>query len=758
MNTVQIDPRPPVRTTEPAPPARLPTGRLGRFGVLVAERPKATLVLFVLALALFGTLGAGLFPNLQTQGFDVPGSESDRAATVLSDEFDVRDPVLVVALELPAGIDDPAGSAAAAGLVDDLASVEGVDTVVSYWTSGRPPALRGSDGRTGSVLVGASSTDAAERADVGTEAQAVVDRAVAEDPELVAYVSGEAAVGNALNETITADLARAEAIAVPLTFVLLLVVFGSLVSAGLPFLVAAGSVLGSFFLVWVVSLTTDVSVFALNLITGLGLGLGIDYALLVVNRFREELRDSGPAPGREVVRAAVARTVATAGRTVLFSAATVFVVLGAMSFFQQYFLRSFGYAGMAATAMAALAAVTGLPAALSLLGTRVDRLRVVRRDLTPRDEGAWAAVSRFVMRRPVPVLVVVVGLLGVLAAPALGVSFSQVDARVLPKDHPTAVAAQVLSDRFDGNEGSPVQVVVPAGVDDASMTAYAQELSRLDAVTTVTSAQGVFVDGALVGEDPRAAAFRSGSGAQRLSIVTDVPSVGTEAADVVTAVRGTPAPADGVLAGGASAAFLDSQDAIGARGAWALAWVAVATLVLLFLFTGSVVIAAKAVLVNLVSLSAMLGAVVWVFQDGHLQWLVGDFTVTGSIDTAMAVLVAITAFALSMDYEVFLLSRIVEEHRRGASTSEAVALGLQRSGRIITAAAVLLAVVFATFLTSGVTNIKQLGLGVAFAILLDATVVRGLLVPALMRLLGRANWWTPRPLARLYERFALREA
>ncbi len=756
MNTVQIETRPPAPTIEPAP-RPVPAGRLGRFGVLVAERPKATLVLFVLALALFGTLGAGLFPNLRTQGFDVPGSESDRAATVLSDEFDVRDPVVVVALELPAGVDDPASASAAAALVDDLSSVEGVDSVTSYWSSGRPGALRGSDGLTGSVLVGAASTDAAERADVGTAAESVVDRVVADDPRLVAHVSGEAAVGNALNETITEDLARAEAIAVPVTFVLLLVVFGSLVSAGLPFLVAAGSVLGSFALVWMVSLTTDVSVFALNLITGLGLGLGIDYALLVVNRFREELRDSGPAPGREVVRAAVARTVATAGRTVLFSAATVFVVLGAMTFFQQNFLRSFGYAGMAATAMAALAAVTGLPATLALLGTRVDRLRVLRRDLAPRDEGAWAAVARFVMRRPVPVLVVVLGLLGVLAAPALGVTFSQVDARVLPQDHPTAVAAQVLADRFEGNEGSPVQVVVPDGVDDASMTAYAQDLSRLEDVTTVSSAQGVFVDGARVGEDPRASGFRVDSGAQRLSIVTDVPAVGSEAADVVAAVRTSAAPTTGVLVGGASAGFLDSQDAIASRGAWALAWVALATLVLLFLFTGSVVIAAKAVLVNLVSLSAMLGAVVWVFQDGHLQWLVGDFTVTGSIDTAMAVLVAITAFALSMDYEVFLLSRVVEEHRRGASTSEAVALGLQRSGRIITAAAVLLAVVFATFLTSGVTNIKQLGFGVAVAILLDATVVRGLLVPALMRLLGGANWWAPRPLARLYERFALRE-
>lgn len=755
MNTVQIAERP--APADPGPVATSPAGRLARLGHLVAHRPKATLVLFVLALAVFGGLGARLFPALQSQGFDVPGSESARAAAVLSRDFDVRSPVVVLAVEVPAGVDDPAGAAAVTDLVRDLGSVRGVDRVVSYWTSGRPAALRGTDGRTGEVVVGASSTDATVRAEVGSRVLDAVERADRDAGTWRAHASGEAVVGNALNATITADLARAESIAVPVTFVLLLLVFGSLVSSGLPFVVAAGSVLGSFFLVWLVSTTTDVSVFALNLITGLGLGLGIDYALLVVNRFREELRHAGPSPTTEVVRAAVERTVATAGRTVLFSGATVFVVLGVMTVFRQYFLRSFGYAGMAATAMAVAAALTGLPAALSLLGTRVDRFRVLRRDLAPRDEGAWAAVSRVVMRRPVPVLLATVAVLGTLAAPAAGVVFSQVDARVLPPDHPVAVADHVLSTRFVGNEGSPLHVVVPPGAAAPATATYAGELSRIEHVTSVTSSAGVFTDGRRVADAPPTERLTAGSGAQRLVVVTDVPAVGTQGSAVVTAVRAAPAPVDGILVGGSAAAFTDSQDAIGERGIWALGWVALATLVLLFLFTGSVVIALKAVVVNLVSLAAMLGAVVWVFQEGHLTWLVGDFTVTGGIDTAMAVLIAVTAFALSMDYEMFLLSRIVEEHRRGASTTDAVARGLQRSGRIITAAAVLLAVVFATFVTSGVTNIKQLGFGVALAILLDATLVRGLLVPALMRLMGRANWWSPAPLARLHARFALRE-
>ena len=670
VNTVQIaprgtDPRRPADRATPAP--SLPNGRMARFGTLVANRPRATLALFVLALVVAGGLGSQLFPRLQTQGFGVGSSESARAADELSRTFDVRDPVVVLALELPAGVDDPTAAAAATALVERLGGVAGVDQVVSYWTSGRPAALRGNDGRTGEVLVGASSTDETRRAETGTAVQDLVEAVDAADPALRAHLTGEAPVGNALNDTITGDLARAESIAVPLTFVLLLLVFGSLVSAGLPFVVAAGSVLGSFLLVWLVSLTTDVSVFGLNLITGLGLGLGIDYALLVVNRFREELALAGAAPAQDAVRAAVARTVATAGRTVVFSGATVFVVLGAMTFFQQYFLRSFGYAGMAATLTAVLAALTGLPAALSLLGTRVDRFRVLRRDLTPRDEGVWSTISRFVMRRPVPVLVATLAVLGTLAAPALGVSFSQVDARVLPADAPAAVASRVIEERFTGNQGAPVEVVLPPGADDAATAQYAERLSRIEHVTSVTSAQGVFVDGQQAGADPRAATMRVTSGAQRLTLVADVPAVGEEGSQLVEQVRATAAPVGDVLVGGAAARFRDGQAAIGSRGVLALAWVALATLVLLFLFTGSVVIALKAVLLNLLSLAAMLGAVVWVFQEGHAHWLVGGFTETGTVDTAMAVLIAITAFALSMDYEVFLLSRIVEEHRRGAS-------------------------------------------------------------------------------------------
>ncbi|MEO3937714.1 MMPL family transporter [Dermatophilaceae bacterium Soc4.6] len=743
--------------TSPSPSTTVaPPGRLERFGALVARRPRAVLALFLAALAVAGVLGAGLFPRLQSAGFDDADAESGRASTVLGARFHVHQPILVLAVDTPAGVDSAAGSAAATALVREVGRSSGVTDVTSYWTSGRPGALRSTDGRMGEVVVGVGAADDTTRAEVGARVTALVEQLDARDPLLTVAIGGAEAVNQAINDSITGDLARAESIAIPLTFVLLLLVFGSLVSAGLPLVVALGSIVGSFFLVWVISLTTDVSIFALNLITGLGLGLGIDYALLVVTRFREELALVDD-PSRDGVRAAVARTVATAGRTVIFSGATVTVVLASMMFFRQYFLRSFGYAGVAATAMAVLAAITALPAALSLLGTRIDRLRVRGRDLAPRDDGAWARVAGAVMRRPVPVLFAVITLLGVLASPVLGVSFTQTDQRALPADHPVAVTSATLATRFAGQQGSPVDVVLPGMASRATdVRQYAETLSRLPHVVTVTTPTDVVASGAVVAPNPDPRSWAAGPDA-RLAVVSDVEPVTNAGRDLVASIRSTAPPVPDRLVGGTAAQFTDSQSAIADRGRWALAWIALATLVLLFLFTGSVLIPVKAVLLNVLSLTATLGVLVWVFQEGHLQWLVGDFTVTGGVDTSMAVLVAVTAFALSMDYEVFLIARIAEEHHRGSDTQRSVTLGLQRSGRIITAAAVLLAVVFATFVTSGVTNIKQLGFGVAFAILLDATVVRGLLVPALMRLLGEANWWAPRWLTRVHGRLGLRE-
>jgi RND superfamily putative drug exporter len=718
-----------------------------RLARLVVRRPRATLVLFVLGLVVAGALGSGVFSRLQASGFDDPGSDSAKAAVQLRDAFRVGDPVAVLAVETRAGLD--AQAAQATDLVRRLQQEPGVRQVISYWTSGHPAALAGTDGRTGQVLVfGDPGAGYVQKTDL---AQHVLDGYGGTRGDLVVHVGGAPAINTAITEQITGDLAKADSIAIPLTMVLLILVFGGLIAAGLPFIVAAGAVVGSFAVLFTVTLATDVSVFALNLVTGLGLGLGIDYALLVVNRFREQL-----AAGDDV-DAAVRRTVTTAGRTVFVSGLTVAITLGSLALFPQYFLRSFAYAGIAVTVLAVTSALFALPAALALLGHRVNRLKVVRGDLAPRDTGLWSALARRVMRAPRLTVLVVGGLLLAVASPALSATFGQVDDRALPKAAPAAVASQILRDRFPGREASPVNVVVPAGASADAVDAYAAALSRVDGVVRVTTPADVVVRGAVVGPNPQPQGWTAGDGARRLALVADVDPRSPQGQALTDAVRAVPAPVAGVLVGGTAAEYADSQAGITDRLPLVLTWIALTTLIVLFLFTGSVVLPFKAIALNVLSLGATLGVIVWVFQDGHLKGIVGDFTVTGTVDTAMTVLIAILAFALSMDYEVFLLSRIKEEHDAGRDTDAAVVLGLQRSGRIITAAAALLAVVFAAFVSSGVTNIKQLGLGVAFAILLDATIVRGLLVPAFMSVLGDLNWWAPAPLRAVHRRIGLSE-
>jgi putative drug exporter of the RND superfamily len=718
-----------------------------RLAHLIVRRRRPILALFVLGLVVAAVLGSGVFSRLQGSGFDDPGSDSAKAAQQLRTDFGVADPVAAIAVVTQHGLD--ADAAAATALVHRVQTEPGVSQVVSYWTSGRPASLAGQDGRTGQVLVfGAANATDVQQYDLAKRLTAAYqgDRGA-----LDVHIAGSGAIGNAINDEITKDLAKAESIAVPLTVVLLILVFGGLVAAGLPFLVAAGAVLGSFATLFVVTLATDVSIFALNLITGLGLGLGIDYALLIVNRFREQL-----AAGDDVDDAVV-RTVASAGRTVFVSGLTVAITLGSLSLFPQYFLRSFAYAGIAVTLLAVLSAVIALPAALALLGSRVNRFKVVRGDLAPRDTGLWASVARRVLRFPLPVLVVVGGLLLALAAPAFGATFSQIDDRALPKDNPVAIASQILRDQFPGREGTPVEVVVPAGVGSAALASYAADLSEVDGIVRVTTPTSVVVHGAVAAANPRSSSFTAPGGSRRLALVADLDPRSPRGQQLTEAVRAVPAPAAGVLVGGVAAQYTDAQSGITSRLPIVLGWIALTTMFVLFLFTGSVVLPIKAIALNVISLGATIGVLTWVFQDGHLKGVVGDFTTTGTVDTSMMVLIAILAFALSMDYEVFLLSRIKEEHDAGSDTEQSVVLGLQRSGRIITAAAALLAVVFAAFVSSGVTNIKQLGLGVAFAILLDATIVRALLVPAFMGILGDANWWAPRPLRRLHDRFGLSE-
>ena len=537
------------------------------------------------------------------------------------------------------------------------------------------------------------------------------------------YVGGFSMFNDAINKKISGDLKLAEAISIPLTFLFLLFVFGGLIASAMPVVVAVSAILGAFLILYLISLVTGVSIFALNLVTGLGMGLGIDYSLLMVNRFREELHAG------KSVEESVAQTVKTAGKTVFFSGVTVMISLASLMFFPQMFLKSFGYAGVSVVAVAILGALIPLPAILALLGKKIDKFVVRRGAITPKEDGRWAHTARFVMRRPVSVVVLSLLILGTLAAPLKDIVFSQVDTRVLPASNKAAIAAQVGLEKFPGEQANPIEIIIPNGTTKmVAINNFVSSLANIPGVVAVGAPE-------TVGADIRIAAIHS-------------MSARTPAAEkMITEIRNLKVP-EGTLVGGVAADFADSQIGIAKKLPLALLWIAIGTLLLLFMFTGSIILPIKAVILNLLSLSATLGVLTWIFIGGNLNWLVGSFTNTGSIDTSIVILIAVVAFGLSMDYEVFLLSRIKEEHDAGHSNIESVALGLQKSARIITAAAVILSVVFAIFMTSGVTSIKTMGFGVAFAILLDATLVRALLVPALMRLFGEYNWWAPKALKR----------
>jgi RND superfamily putative drug exporter len=729
-------------TQSPAQPASQKRPPFARLGAFVARHRWPVLIGYVVSAVIFGIFGVQVFANMKSEGFADPGGEAARAAAYVQDEFGASDPAVVLVIQTPTDVD--ADAAAATALLDDVAAVPGVESVISYWSTGAPE-LRSEDGRTAQAFVYAEPDTDLEQ--LSTD---IVDTYTGQQGDLTVYAFGGEVIGNAFTEQISGDLARAESVAVPLTVILLIFVLGSVVAAGLPFLVAMGTILGSFLVLYVISLFTDVSVFSLNLVTGLGLALGIDYSLLIINRFREELAAGKAVPD------AVAATVNSAGKTVFVSGITVVVALAALLFFPQYFLRSFGYAGMAVSVLAVIGALTAIPALLAILGPRINKFKVRRGDLAPKDDGGWARLARFVMRRPWPVMIASIAVLLVLAAPALGAIFGQVDERALPADNPVAQAGQVLREEFPGYENSPFEIVlVDAGSAD-EVRAYAEQVSQVDGVERVTTPTDVIVEGQVVAPNPDPTTWTSGNDV-RVAAVGSVPPIDPAGEQLLADIRGIPAPASEALVGGVAADWADATQSILDRFWWVILWLALTTLVILFLYTGSLLIPVKAFVLNLLSLSAALGVLVWVFQDGRLSWLTGDYTVTGTVDMSTLVLVGVIAFALSMDYEVFMLSRITEEHAAGRDTTDAVAFGLQRTGRIITAAAVLIAIVFASFMTSGATNIKQLGLGVTVAILLDATIVRALLVPAFMRIAGKANWWAPSWLRKVHQRVGLQD-
>ncbi len=688
---------------------------------LVVHRRKATLALFLLIIIIAGGVGSMAFSKLDSGGFSDPKSESSKAYKYLTDNFNVKEPAIVLVVDSGTReLDDPTVSASVAKLESQLKAVPGVINTLSYWSAGNSPTLQSKDGKAAYLFAYAKST---EFADIGEIGKIVQEKFDGQFEGLRVYAAGGGVIAHAINSKISKDLALAEAISIPLVFILLAFVFGAMVASAMPLVVGVSAILGSFFIIYLFTLFTTVSIFALNLITGLGLGLGIDYALLIVNRFREELH-SGKS-----VEDSVKTTVNTAGKTVFYSGLTVFVTLSSMMLFPLAFLKSFGYAGIAVVTLAVAGALIPLPAILAILGHKVDKGVVRKGAITPKEDGRWAATARFVMRRPIPVVIISLLILAIFAAPIKSISFAQIDARVLPANNKAAIASQIVADRFPGQEGSPIEIVIPDGVAKRDeVAAYLAKVATVDGVVRINPAQDH-------GKDLRITAI------QQMSSRTSL------AEKLIHEIREIDAPA-GTLIGGAAADLTDSQDGIAHTMPWALGWIALSVLILIFIFTGSIILPIKAVILNVLSLGATMGLLSWIFIDGHLKFLLGNFTVTGTLDTGTLILVAVVVFGLSMDYEIFLLSRIREEHFAGKSNVESVATGLQRSARIITAAAGLLAVVFAAFVTSGVTSIKMMGLGVAFAVILDATLVRALLVPALMRLFGERNWWAPKALKR----------
>jgi putative drug exporter of the RND superfamily len=725
-------------------------GVLGRFAVR-----RRYLVFGVAAL---GALAAYLF------GHDVPGrlayggwiaadAESQRADAVLGEVFPAAVPNLVLVARAPDSVDSPQAAAASRRLTAQLAREPGTTGVGSYWTT-HDPTLRSRDGRAALIVTRLSGSERY----VTTRINQIVPRFTGQRGPLMVTAGGEAPTWREVEDQSAADLRRAELLAIPAALVGLLLIFGGPLAAVLPVIVGTIAVAGTVAVLRILAGVTTASIFALNITTAFGFALALDYSLFLVSRYREELDAGHP------VNAAIERSMRTAGRTVLYSAVTVVLSLAGLVVFPLFLFRSLAYAGMCVVGLAAVAALVVLPAALSVLGERItwfDPFRGLRRRWSA-GQSNWRRLALAVMRHPVLVAVPVTIVLLVLAVPFRNVSFSLSDDRVLPPSAPAHQAAQVLRNDFGIGTTMYAKVVI-TGLDPGraatALDGYARRISTLPSVRNVATATGLYAHGQRLtplctpgAPGPASCAALAGRFVGRNAVWLYVNGSAEPHAPVSLAavrhIRDLPSPAPALVAG-PTAEILDAKETIASGLPWAVGVVVLATLVLLFLFTGSVFIPVKAVVVNLFSLTATFGAIVYIFQEGHLRWLVGDFTVTGTTSMVMPVLMFCIAFGLSMDYECLLLSRITEEHTRTGETIQATALGLERTARLFTASAALAAIAMGCLAISRLSLLKLLGVGLMLAIVLDATLIRCLLVPALLRIAGRVNWWAPKPLRRL---------
>ncbi|HVK23829.1 MAG TPA: MMPL family transporter [Actinokineospora sp.] len=707
----------------------------GWWGRVVSKFRWLIVVLSIGFTGFAGVWGTGVFDALAgDSSLDDPSSESQQIFQRIYDEFGRQSTDLIALYSSDTSTaDDPAFRDSVSAVATKLRGNPSVSLVTSYYET-KAPSLVSNDQH---------STFLAIRLKPGTWNRDVTAlRGELDAVGLTTEVGGPRAIDIDINDQIGEDIPRAEMIAMPILLLLLILVFGNLVAGVMPVLIGAVAILGAFTVVRVITMFTDVSMFSINIITILGLGLAVDYGLFIVSRFREELDRGHP------VDVAVSRTVASAGRTVMVSGLLVGLALSSLLIFPQVFLRSMGFGGAAAVVVAMVTSLTLLPALLSILGHRIDALRLPwsRRRGVPTvtgalahatDGGWWAKIAGAVMRKPVVFTVAVSALLLLIAAPFAGVRFGGVDERMLPEGTESRVVSERLAADFPNGGLTPIRIFV-GNASSADSEDFARRVDDVPGVTSV----------AVTASKPNTTV---------MSATFDGQANSEEARQIVERVRALERPAGAeVLVGGASASVVDQLDSLGSRLPWMALLVAGITFLLLALAFGSLVVPLKAIVMNLVSIGAAFGVVTWIFQDGHLSGLL-NFTPTGYVEASQPILMVAVLFGLSMDYEVFLLSRVRERYDVLGDNTAAVAGGVQRTGAIITAAAALLCVVVGAFATSGITFIKMIGVGMLVALLVDATLVRLLLVPATMRLLGKHNWWAPAPLRRWYAKYGFRE-
>jgi RND superfamily putative drug exporter len=685
-------------------------------------------------------IGSSVADRLDPYGADDPATDSVKADELLQ-ERGYRDPSVIVWMR-DAPVANPQTRARVEGIERELQAREDVAWVRGYYDT-HSTAFVSKDGTQTYVSVALKPTDDKALQDA---ASSIADQL---NGRPGVTVGGYALATEQVNKQVESDLRRAELLAFPLLFLLSLLFFRSLIASLLPLLIGGLAIIGTFFILRVASEVGSISIFALNLTTGLGLGLAIDYSLFIVSRYREELAKRGvdlDRPGSRTERwEALRATMRTAGRTVMFSSLTVAVALASLIVFPQRFLYSMGIGGSLVALLAASVALVVLPAVLSMLGPRVNALaprflqRRAEREATQTETGFWYRLSRFVMRRPVPIAGLSAAFLIALGIPFFGIKFTSVDAQVLPESASARQVDDAVRSDFPPFRDTPIRLAIEGGRPGATAD-FLSEVKRDPGITAIQPAQ------------------RLGGGVTTVDAIGNAPFTSESAKSTVKRIRDLPNPPGAtVLVTGGAAHFVDFQSSLEAHLPLALTIVVGATLVILFLMTGSVILPVKSLIMNVLNLSAVFGILVLLFQHGNLEGLL-DYTGQGALEQTMPILLFAVAFGLSTDYAVFLLSRIKEARDHGASDSESVAIGLERTGRIVTAAALLFAIAIGAFATSQIIFLKENGIGTALAVLIDASIIRALLVPSLMELLGKWNWWAPRPLRRLYARIGFSEA